>query len=947
MEKEFKERFAEAENLISLGQKEDAIDVLSEINWKKVHNQNAFMKAADLYESMGENDLAKELLSMSHERSPMGRKALKQLALLCTKMNDTEEALSYYEEFSEIAPNDPDKYIILYEIEKKRGAALPDLIAILETYKDAVFDDGWALQLAYLYHDAGDAEKCLELCDEIYTYFGEGVYVEKALELKMSMRPLSMDQEESYRSFQYKKDGLTEIKANEVLESGEIINHTIAIPSIELSPDRFNTVNLQAEIKKNIEEIMKATEAASVSENMEAIKDLVNDLPYLDRAEEDSVEKHKKAKDKLDDTIRTQYQSFLEEEYDGQMSLFVPDRQETEAQIEGQLTITEVMEDWEKTRRAAEAALAAAKAEELRNAKEEALREATDIMNRLSDIAPQLEADYKETEVIRQEAITVPEETHISALEMYKRETPGEEAEEETDADIPEEKIHDGETAVSNIMNLDDSFFEPDVAGEEEAAEEESDVAEENEVAEEIEEKPEEAVEDEPVELQEESEVVEEGIPEEVAAEDAAEEIVEEESIEEPAEEQEEIQEEVSEEEEPPKKLSQETKIFKVPKADQSGNITGIGLEIPVIKLDEDGNITEEKPLEVSDEKPLLSGKLTQNTREWKPPRLTDGEEMILGQTVAEMLEDEEKKKEPVVEPSEEESAEPEKSISELKKESDEEEAAKEAEELEKIEEELKERKFILSEEEKGLFVYFLPIEGMEKQIVKAVNNIGRRIVTGAVASEGNLIIQGGRGSGKSEMAKSIVQVLRTEYQKPGQNMGTIKAANLNEKDVQAIYQKIRGGCLIIENAGDLERDTAVTLKLLMDNDNDGTLIILEDTRVGIERLKRTEITFVRMFTDKINIPIFSSDELVLFGKKYASDEGYVLDEMAELALYNRIGLIQRLDRPTYLTEVKEIVDKAIENAENAGLGGFFARLAARKRTDDGKLILLEKDFAQ
>ncbi|MBQ1547090.1 MAG: hypothetical protein IIZ61_01720, partial [Lachnospiraceae bacterium] len=143
------------------------------------------------------------------------------------------------------------------------------------------------------------------------------------------------------------------------------------------------------------------------------------------------------------------------------------------------------------------------------------------------------------------------------------------------------------------------------------------------------------------------------------------------------------------------------------------------------------------------------------------------------------------------------------------------------------------------------------------------------------------------------------------------------------------------------------ERDTAVTLKLLMDNDNDGTLIILEDTRVGIERLKRTEITFVRMFTDKINIPIFSSDELVLFGKKYASDEGYVLDEMAELALYNRIGLIQRLDRPTYLTEVKEIVDKAIENAENAGLGGFFARLAARKRTDDGKLILLEKDFAQ
>jgi hypothetical protein len=175
--------------------------------------------------------------------------------------------------------------------------------------------------------------------------------------------------------------------------------------------------------------------------------------------------------------------------------------------------------------------------------------------------------------------------------------------------------------------------------------------------------------------------------------------------------------------------------------------------------------------------------------------------------------------------------------------------------------------------------------------------------------------------------------------------VGKIDAASLNTKDIQALMRKITGGCLIIEHAGDLTRESTITLSLLMENDKSGTLVILEDTSKGIRKALSLDDGFAKKFSEKITVPIFTNDELVSFARSYAKELGYEIDEMAILALYNRISNIQKLDQETTLTEVKEIVDEAIEREGRIGLKKYFSILTAKRYTDDDCILLQEKHF--
>ena len=1059
MEKEYKTKFDEIEKLLHDGKNDEAVEELDGINWRKIHNQNAFMQAAGMYEAAGRMNDAKELLELSHERSPMGRKAVMQLAMLCIRMGEFEEAAEYYDEFVEIAPNDTNKYLIRYELNRAQGADDFTLITILEELNESAFDDKWAYELAQLYRKTGQQDKCIEICDEISTYFGEGPYVERALELKMLFHPLNKEQEEKYRSFRLKRDGITEIKANEVLESGEIVPHTIEIPEVEVSADRFNTLNLQAEIKKNIEEIMQATEAVEVSENMEAIKDLVNEIPYLKQDEPkmqtSSVAKKKRETENLNDTLRNRFRQFLSEEYDGQMMFNVPERQEIEEQVEGQMTIEDVMQNWEKTRRAAEATLKVAEEAQLQTAKEEAIREANEIMNRLEGIAPKLDAGLSPTEIMRQEILsaspeamqagervqeyeeeytegTMPEES----LQAYPQEAvppeagpeacPAEEiaaagypaeavaAEGYTDAEAamdsyiqagqatdvpPEERVAverqapgrptedltaafievAAQAAAEGILpdrELSDIFISSAETAAEAAGE---DGIPEVETDQPVAAGPEEIISEAPVpdvsepegpaipvmlqeEVAQEDPGVETPVMEETLPEENLQEAVSQEEWQEAPQDTEAVPETVPEEEFPetetdPAALEEpaERETFPIPRVDAEGNLTGVGLELPTVDPSQE-NVLPVDPADVEKKKKYLS----QATREWRPPRLdpfadADDDSERLAASLNGVLTQETIKFDRFLSVDEgEENMEPEKSFGEIKMEADQEEAERAgdriAAELDEIEQKWSsEPKAImtLTDEERDLFSYFIPIEGMERMICRALTDAKARLNEGGTAGTGNIIIQGGRGSGKTTMAESLLKVLQAETGYPGPNVGRISASNLNEKKIPVVFEKIRGGALIIESAGDIEHNTAMEMMLLLENDSSGTVVILEDTRVGIERLKGNEPAMMKMFSGKINIPIFSVDELVTFGKKYGYDRGYVLNELAELALYNRIGLIQRLDRPTYLTEVKEIMDEAIENAENAGLHGFFGRFAARKEDDEGKVILVEKDFQE
>ena len=250
-----------------------------------------------------------------------------------------------------------------------------------------------------------------------------------------------------------------------------------------------------------------------------------------------------------------------------------------------------------------------------------------------------------------------------------------------------------------------------------------------------------------------------------------------------------------------------------------------------------------------------------------------------------------------------------------------------------------------LTDEEKDVFAYFTPIEGMEAALARIIDGTKNHLLNDAGSKTGNIIIQGGKGSGKSTLCTDVVRLLQKEIHLPAGNVGKIDGAKLNEKNVVELFQKIQGGCLMIENAGKLERETVLNLSLIMDSDTSGILVILEDTRMGIDRVLSYNPNFTKKFTQRIEIPILSIDELVNFGKTYAADLGYIIDEMGVLALYNEINLIQRLDHPTYLTEVKEIVDSAINNASAGGIKGVFGRLGTKRYDESGNIILHEKDF--
>ena len=250
-----------------------------------------------------------------------------------------------------------------------------------------------------------------------------------------------------------------------------------------------------------------------------------------------------------------------------------------------------------------------------------------------------------------------------------------------------------------------------------------------------------------------------------------------------------------------------------------------------------------------------------------------------------------------------------------------------------------------LSEEQKELFSYITPIKGMEEQICAALNQMIAGLRIGNGIKNNNLVIAGGSGSGKTVFATNFIKVLQQITGKLDGMVGKIEADILNKRDICVLYNKIAGGSLIIESAGDLAEDSVKQLALLIEQDTKETLVILEDSKSGIKRVLAENKDFASKFTQRIYIPIFTNDELVTFAKSYAEENGYVLDEMGVLALYNCISNIQKLDRETTIAEVKEIVDSAIKHVESSTFRKAISILTSKRFSQDDYIILHEKDF--
>ena len=897
---EFKTKYDEIKQLIKEGRTDEALDIVESTNWRKVHNVNALVKASEVCEEAGRLEEARELLYMAHDRSPIGRMIIYHLAILCVKLGDLEEAKEFYDEFVEIAPHDSLKYIIKYQINKAKGADYTTLIGILEELKEHDFLEEWAYELAYLYHKTMQVDKCIDLCDEIILWFGDGPYVERALEMKMIYQPLDKMQEDKYRHFQQRRDGVTEIRANEILHSGEIVHETMAIPQVELPAERFNTVNLQAEIKKNIDEIMRATEAEAVSENMENIKTLVEEIPYLQVNEQSDAiaEEQKQAKQELDESLKDTFNEYLAEEYDGQISLLVPESKEVEQQVDGQMTIEDVMEEWEKTRRAAEAALQEAEQQKLESAKNIALKEASQIMDRLEEAIPKLDAGARPTDLLKEEYMAKQDE---ASSEPVKDRT-----EDPAPAVFQIPKVEaDGVMGVGLEIPVVDPASVHIIKGEE-SPEAPSIVKSVEPDASEEWHPPVLEDQDEKADPAQEASLPEEADLEEVTDVDykEASKIV--------ADVNDMLQQEIdrimaNEGQEEVRHLEEETLASEVaeeiaPDVEED--------DLPEITLPEDLQEfvaeAETAESEVDPQEAVAEEAMPSREQEVAEEPLPEIADVVLDpEEMAELLD------ENVLERA--------------------------------ISEEMPE--LTLSEEEKEIFSYFMPIDGMENTICQALTGVRYRLENKKNSASGNIIIQGGVGSGKTMLASNLIKVLQIETDKLTGNVGKIDAEQLNKKDVALVLSKVSGGCLIIEGAGRLSERTQETMRQLMSQENCDVLVLMEDQKKRIDKMLSHNSAFAAMFTEKITIPIFTIDELVNFGKVYALEEGYVVDEMAILAMYNRINLIQRVDHPTSLIEVRDIVESAIDKAEKGGIKAMFSRFGSKRYDEDGNLILREQDF--
>lgn len=931
---EYKLKLEQIQNLFAAGDYLTAAEMADTINWKKVRSSTTLCMVGEIYEKTGKYDACREVLLQAYDHSPIGRNIVCQLAEVAIKAKHVDEAEEYYNEFLEIAPKDNMRYVLAYEISCLKDQPLTDRIAILEELKEHEYTEKWAYELAVLYGQAELRDKCVETCDELILWFGDGEYVEKALDLKRLYQPLTPAQEDKYKQFREKK-GMVEISLPQSTERKNVIKEmvkTAECTSEEASEttvtaSKFNTSKLQEELAKSMRQIMNATEKETVADTMENIKKIVSDIPYLNGEHEEEAEHafdQEKINAQVDRSLKKDFHALMKEQEESEKEEQETQKQDIakeevrenadDAQSEikeikhtgektdaeevasAQASIEEVLEEWKKTKRAAEAAMAAADQKKLEMSKENALLEAGQIMERLKTLIPILSATPGED-------LPVPEDTVAAKLASDDTmKAADEEAAENESAAAPEE--------TENVEASDDISSEDETtAAKAESTDSDDDAVMKSASAENSTDQAETSVVEEA-----DSDLEKEMAQENSEADDTADDTV-----------------------------STDTSDPVVEEDIAAADISGVTREMPDLSAYQN---------RVSAETPDESGHTEAGDAE-----TTDTE--AASETVSVSMEDQADEDElHVVEsaPDEElekmlvqatqmfvENANVEVPVGKAAAVSQDTGVLPEI----KLPDDLKEEQkaYELTEEQKELFSYFLPVPGMEDQIRQILLGVKSRLGNSVTSLTGNILIQGEEGSGKTVFATSLIKAIEKEVGNEDAKIGKISASSLNGKDFAALIPQIDGGYLIIDKAGELNRETALRMSQLMEQNTRGMVILLEDTRAGIRKAMQLDFGFAKKFTEKVDIPIFTIDELVEFGKSYAKEMECTIDQMGVLALYNRINNIQKLERATTLAEVKDIVDEAIENAEGGGIKKAFGSIFSKKYNENDYLILHEKDF--
>ena len=969
---------------------QQAKEIADGIDWRRVKNASMLNTVSEIYEYNGEFKKGRDILFLAFDRAPGSRKIVYRLGTLALKIKDIREATDCYEEFVKLAPKDPNQYILKYKILRTQGASLTDQITALEEFKKAEYIEKWAYELAKLYDEAGMTAECLEECDDLILWFSEGKYVYLAMELKMKYKPLTPLQQEKYdsRPGAVKKkpepEKQPESTLEEVDDENEYNEGTEETVDVQEEPVRepvtervdesevqeippqevpMQETVVQEEIPQEVpmQETVVQEEIPQEEIVEEAAEEVVEEEPVYTEPEE-AVEEH-------GSTIKQVVTgATLEEALAQGMAVANGITIEEEAMKEredeilanGQMMIDDILQKWEEKQKDHEAAIEKQKAkdeERLQKEREQARIRQEEERREVERKAAEAEARRKaeEEEAARKAA---EEEARRKAEEEAARKAAEEEARRKAEEEEAARKAAEEEAEpISKTQRIPDDIVRlMEEMGNEESEEElyEEDFEDGSETEEDF----------------------IEGIEEELSGIDMSgssfeeadfgDEDFEEADFEDEDFEDEDFEEADFEEEDFEDEDFEETDFEDEDFEDEDFEEADLEDE-DFEEEDEEEADFEEEDFEDED---FEEADFEEEDFEDEDFEEADFEEEDFEADFADVEDEEEDFDDDFADVDDEETDFDDEDL-EIE---DDEEADEELEIEEPSEEEIQARikkskggvpfdtgfvvtgrydlsatseiglKAGLTEEQKKLFSYFVPVRGMSEQIVEVLDN-DRRAQREGTSKTGNLLVIGRKGSGKTVLAVDIVKAIQKQRSLKQGKVAIVTGESLNKKELTNIIQKLRGGAIIIEHAGKLNARTVKELNYLMEKKTGELLFVLEDQRKPLERLMTANPEFKKKFSSKLELPVFINDELVTFGQTYAKENGYKLDEMGILALYSRIDVMQREDHAVSVAEVKEIMDEAISHSQKANVKHLARRVFGKGTDDSDRIILKEEDF--
>ncbi|WP_432364129.1 tetratricopeptide repeat protein [Blautia luti] len=946
---EFRVKLGEINKLVEARDYKGAMQIVDSIDWRRVKNVRTLCVVGEIYAANKRYEESKEIFLLAYHRAPIGKNILYRLIEVSLKMGQISEATEFFDEYREVAGNDNSQYILRYKIARAKNASLNEQIRILEEYKEKEFTERWSYELAKLYYKAGDKQKCLDLCNEMILWFNDGNYVMKALDLKQRMGVLTGEEKEKYeqrfipklippeKAKEIRESKETETAGESEYEESRPVTDTIQVDD---ERDLNSAETFQEKISKGIRDIFGGHKKAA--EEPEDMEEDVQDESE-DSTEEEAEDVQEGEETPEEETAATEESAESEE----------TDSEDTEEEIpeseDGEELLSSGIENLSGGTAELKAEIQKETAEPIQTTEQELSQSVAEIMKASQEkeseepsgvpLNEEGKPDFSAT--IRMPQLKIPKSMINVDPENASAAAKIPDASEifgsidEIAAEVAKDKETKAETEEEQEFNLEDTILAA-------ATEQGIDIPEE-------EKSPDVQMSDVTEETDDEDDldiVADEFVPEEPDAADI-EDIMAQISAQQ-AEDAKQSERErtrvpdliLDEDEEP---VTEED--MQAAEAEFLNGPAGVSKPVEEDAFEDIEELTD-MPEELSLDEAVSEDDAAEKTAE----KLDDVATVVEEETPLD--EEEEYSTDDVSAQSEAEDDEEDDFISSLTEdmeEDDSEEELTEEEQLERFIEDIQpeidpntiiSRKRQLTDEEKQLFTYFVAVPGMKEQLLDVLCDVQ----TGAAdhtSQTGNVIVMGGRETGKTRLISSLIPAICKELNIEASKVAYIFAEDLNGKNIAEIASKLAGGFLVIENANQLSQETADELDEVMNGNTKGMIVILEDEKIGMRKLIARYPKLAKKFTSMINIPVFTNDELVNFAKVYTMENGFRIDQMGMLALYNLIGVNQKEDQPMCIGTVKTMLDNAMAKVQ----GGLFKR--SKKRVDrDGFTVLLEKDFS-